>query len=151
MVYVDLNPIRAGLSETLESSDFTSIQERLRLFKGRQAKRTKQASSPWLRHLCKERELSSKSTLPLQAKSYFALVDWTGRAVRDDKKGAIPSNIHSILHRLGVREDNWVNNTQHFGSRFYRALGRINQIRALAKRTDQHWIIGFSAASCFYN
>jgi len=29
MAYVDLNPIRAGLSETPEASDFTSVQERM--------------------------------------------------------------------------------------------------------------------------
>jgi putative transposase len=30
MVYVDLNPVRAGVAETLEGSEFTSIQERIR-------------------------------------------------------------------------------------------------------------------------
>jgi len=43
MVYVDLNPIRAGIAQTLETSDFTSIQQRLQEYVGKQKK--KQTSS----------------------------------------------------------------------------------------------------------
>ncbi|MCB1590517.1 MAG: hypothetical protein KDI56_16510, partial [Xanthomonadales bacterium] len=30
MTYIDLNPVRAGMAEDLESSDYTSIQQRIR-------------------------------------------------------------------------------------------------------------------------
>lgn len=148
MAYVDLNPIRAGLCESLESSEFTSIQERQRMFSN---KATEDASPSWLKPLRKEAEVAPETTLPFEVTGYFALVDWTGRAVRDDKKGAIPSHIKPILEQLGIREENWVNNTKHFGNRFYRAVGRINQIRMLAKRTEQHWIIGNSVVTNFYS
>ncbi len=153
MVYVDLNPIRAGLCESLESSEFTSIQERLHLFREKETHRAKHSHKgpqPWLKPMPGERELPGSASLPLQASSYFALADWTGRAVREDKQGAIPNHIQPILDKLGVKQKNWVNNTQHFGSRFHRAVGCISQIRKLATRTDQHWVKGLSSAAGFY-
>ena len=38
MVYVDLNPVRAGLCETPEASDFTSIQQRLQAYQEKAAR-----------------------------------------------------------------------------------------------------------------
>lgn len=146
MAYVDLNPIRANLSRTLESSEFTSIQERLLRLKGR---RSKDADSDWLRPLRKQ-GVRVENAIPLQLADYLALVDWTGRAIRRDRHGAIPADVKPILQRLGVDQENWVTNTQHFGKRFYRALGRINQIKRLARRTGQQWIHGLSRAASFY-
>ena len=146
MAYVDLNPVRAGICDTLEASEFTSIEERIRKYSNSKSKTNK----PWLKSLLQEKELASPSSLPIQTTDYFALVDWTGRAIRDDKRGAIPDRVQPILQRLGVNENNWVTCTQHFGSRFHRALGRIKQLKKLAKRTDQHWINGLSSARQFY-
>jgi REP element-mobilizing transposase RayT len=151
MTYVDLNPIRGGMCDSLESSDFTSIQERLLSFAANQSKRSSAKTEPWLRPLSKEGNSGSEASLPMEVTNYFALVDWTGRAVRDDKRGAIPSHIQPVLQRLGVNEHNWVINTQHFGSRFQRALGRINRIRQLAGRTDQKWIHGLTRVAEFYS
>ena len=84
MAYVDLNPIRAGMSESLAESAFTSIQERLA---GYQARKRVNDTESWLKPLVQEQQLPSSATLPIQEFSYFDLVDWTGRAIRGDKRG----------------------------------------------------------------
>ena len=147
MAYVDLNPIRAGVSESLEESDFTSIQERLEEYQERGKDKN---TGMWLKPLVQENQRTSFATLPIRETNYFELVDWTGRAIRSNKRGSTPAHIQPILERLGVKEANWVDNTQHFGSRFHRALGRINQIRQLANRTKTKWIKGLTAAKHFY-
>ena len=78
MAYVDLNPIRAGMSESLAESEFTSIQERLA---GYQARKGVNDTETWLKPLVQEHQLPSSATLPIQEFSYFDLVDWTGRAI----------------------------------------------------------------------
>lgn len=148
MAYVDLNPVRAGICESLEASEFTSIQERLCAFRKTPAE---QSTSLWLKPMGKESESRSSFTLPIEAASYFELVDWTGRSIRADKKGVIPGHILPVLSSLGVDPENWVSNTQYFGSRFHRALGRINQIRRFAKRSGQRWIVGAAPTANFYS
>lgn len=146
MAYVDLNPIRAKVCKTLEQSDFTSIQARLALF----AKKQRQSQPRWLASMAAEKP-RAEPLLPIRPSDYFALVDWTGRAIRTDKRGAIPASVRPILQTLGVEADNWVNNTQFFGHRFGRVLGRIEQIRAWAGRLDQKWLAGLSQAQAFYH
>ena len=36
------------------------------------------------------------------------VVDWTGRVIRDDKRGAIPETAPPILQRLNVSEKHWI-------------------------------------------
>jgi len=145
MAYVDLNPIRAKMCNTLEQSEFTSIQERLAKFKRKQ----KEANLDWLAPMISDK-VNTASRLPIRQMDYFALVDWTGRAVRADKRGAIPAGIKPILQKLGVEQDNWVKNTQYFGNRFSRVLGRVDQIRKFAGRIDQKWLAGVAQAGAFY-
>ncbi len=151
MAYVDLNPVRAGMAKTLEQSEFTSIQERLKLF----AKQRGGQKQSWLAPFTPEKPNEAETqfpnfNLPIRAADYFALVDWTGRAIRSDKRGAIPARIEPILQKLNVIEANWVDNTRKFGKRFGRALGRLEKLKGFALQINQNWIHGHAHAMAFY-
>ena len=60
---------------------------------------------------------------------YLELVDYTGRIVRDDKRGAIALNLPSIIDRLGIDRKSWLNNAtafeQIYSKRFAKKRGRV--------------------------
>ena len=47
-------------------------------------------------------------------RDYLELVDWAGRAIRADKRGAIPSLIPPILNRLGLDQGRYLH---HMGGK----------------------------------
>jgi putative transposase len=100
MAYVDLNPIRTKLANTPEASDFTRMQERIQAF----SRTDDEPSLPLkkLHHLlefgCDESLNRSDNTTPFHLYNYIALMDWTGRAIRNDKRGSIPQNLVPVLN-----------------------------------------------------
>jgi REP element-mobilizing transposase RayT len=153
MMYVDLNPIRAGLSQTLDSSDYTSIQERIRIYAAKQAaqkqskKLERSATATRLVPFAKHDRVSRKQApIDYDLNDYFALIDWTGRAIRDDKKGAIPAHITPLLARLGINEDYWLVHIKHFGHRFPRVAGSLESIQRCAMHVGQQWMQGCAVA-----
>ncbi|ALP40580.1 transposase [Aeromonas schubertii] len=113
MAYVELNPIRAKLAETPEESDYTSISQRL----GR-AQTTE--LPPLLLPFANKNEPKS---LPYTFSDYLVLVDWTGRAIRDDKRGHIPEALSPILQRLQLDGDDWLKQVRLFKRSGIRAIG----------------------------
>ena len=95
MAYVDLNPIRAGVADTPEDSDFTSIQQRLletakNLSNQEQAQESKSVCfHPFVEHTVQS---SPQLGLRFSVRDYFTLVDWTGRATYPGKSGCIPEH-----------------------------------------------------------
>ena len=69
-------------------------------------------------------------------------MDWTGRVIREDKRGAIPQSALPILERLQLTEKEWLLHTQHFESRFKRAAGTWKQLQQLANTYQQQWLQG---------
>jgi hypothetical protein len=68
--------------------------------------------------------------LPFRLQDYLELVDWTGRQLRDDKRGSIDNDIPPILERLNISVEHWVYNTRHFESQFKGLVGTAISIKS---------------------
>jgi hypothetical protein len=83
--YVDLNPIRAGLADSLTGSDHTSIKRRCeRAQKATQPNDLNQQSEG-LHPFAGDPRADMPNGLPFRLTDYLELVDWTSRILRDDK------------------------------------------------------------------
>jgi hypothetical protein len=77
---------------------------------------------------------------------YIDLVDWTGRKLLENKRGAIPVHLSPILLRLNVEEKHWLRTVRDFGRMFHRAAGRVESMIAAAQKTGRRWFRGFRIA-----
>jgi REP element-mobilizing transposase RayT len=121
MVYVDLNPVRAGIAPTPEQSSFTSIQLRIKAgLKGVQPS----ALMPFTGN-----EQQEKTTgISFNLKDYLTLVDETGRVIREDKRGAIDVKTTQILSRLHISDESWLKLTTNFEGMFTGAVGTAEHL-----------------------
>ena len=158
MAYVDLNPMRAGMAALPETSDFTTIQQRIKLL-GNQTQKAKNKNTVKLAKFCKPPQKNHLPTadsvhqgqrttgvIPFYWRDYLELIDWTGRAVLPNKKGAIHMNAPKILQRLGIEPDAWINNMPNIEKDFHHCIGKGHSIKPCALKLEQHWVKGLGAA-----
>ncbi|MEW8442233.1 MAG: hypothetical protein AB2689_29155 [Candidatus Thiodiazotropha taylori] len=154
MSYVDLNPIRASMAETPEESDFTSIQERIQVYvEGQRSDKAKQriTTTPTkLFPMIRVKGDEPSRGIDFDQEDYFRLVDWTGRAIRDDKRGSIPKALSPILDRLQLDPDAWLSSIKYYNKDYFTAVGAIDRLRAFAESLEQRWFQGQSAAVNHY-
>lgn len=154
MVYVDLNPIRAGRAETPEESDFTSIQERIRTWGEEKMKTGSLPESGsvddrdliphWLCPISSES--GRRGVLSMTAMEYFDLVDKSGRTIRSDKRGAIDAKLNPILMRIGANPQVWMETITDFGDKFSLVVGLVSNLRNFADHIGRRWFKGISEA-----
>ncbi len=161
MAYVDLNPIRAGIAATPETSEFTSAKERI---SDRQevslvsTAETKDQQiehgekSGWLAPIALDpprkkvrekrtsRRASNKGCLPMALDEYLKLLDWTGRQLRRDKIGRIPEEFAPILDRLDCSTESWLDLVKNFRKRFRTEAGRAATLQSVSsiRRACRH-------------
>lgn len=150
MAYVDLNPVRAGIASTPEESEFTSIYQRIRTLR-QSASEEKKANRecPAIRLKPFSRSTTAH-TIPYPLDHYIELLDWTGRAIRDDKRGAINSKLPPIAARLNIDGEAWQAAMQPHGNVFGRAMGRLDHLRLHAQTLGQVWVRGLRKAERLY-
>ena len=131
MAYVELNPIRANMSQTLDTSDHTSIQTRVKA-----AIRGEQPHS--LLPFIGNETLSQTKGINFELKDYLELVDETGRIIRDDKRGSISVSATKILTKLNIPADNWIRLTSDFGKLFHGPVGTLQELTSYCEHLGKH-------------
>ena len=84
------------------------------------------------------------ASIPFALTDYFELVDWVGRAIREDKRGHITDSLPPILNRLGIDADTWLQTMRPKGERFVRAVGSVESLRLYAESAGKCWLHGMA-------
>ena len=174
MTYVDLNPVRAGLADSPEESAFTSIQERIHEHQAQQIIEVEETApavnnqsdsvildsssgsssaelpiQPLLAFIGNERQDQPKG-INFSLDDYLQLADWTGRAIVEGKRGAIPDGLPLILTRLQVHPDQWVDTVKQFHKHYPRMAGSLARLQNACEILGLRWSHGVSVSRVLY-
>ena len=138
---------------TPETSDFTSVQERITDRQSAAEVSTVDAQDQRIEHGEKAgwlapvaldpprrkvrekqpfRRASNKGCLPMTLDQYLKLLDWTGRQLRKDKAGKIPIEFDPILERLDCSAESWLGLVQYFRKRFRTEAGLAKSLQSVS-------------------
>ncbi|SDJ63911.1 hypothetical protein SAMN04488540_1111, partial [Ferrimonas sediminum] len=81
-------------------------------------------------------------TLPCHLNDYLELVEFTGRAIRNDKRAAIPASSDTLLQRLDIDLDSWLELTEGFEYQFCHLAGRLHSLQHCRQTDGMHRIRG---------
>ena len=144
MVYVDLNPVRAKISEKLIDSDFTSIKARL------------EKNQPYKDHELPNEKLNAvsgsleKQIIPVSLKDYINLTEWASKSILHPTKATMPYNIESVLNRLNLQSNHWLHQLEQWGNNYRYAVGPVTNIREAARKLSKRYFKGISSAIRLY-
>ncbi len=86
-----------------------------------------------------------EGALPFAFADYLELVDWSGRILREDKRGAIGAGVPPILLRLGVEPGHWIEVVRHFRRHFHDHVGPAAALERRGKALGRKWLRGVGA------
>ncbi|MEI8595837.1 transposase [Photobacterium sp. Hal280] len=134
MAYVDLNPIRAGIADTPETSAYTSVKARIASLQ------RNQAAAPCLFPFAGNPRNKMPEGLPFRLFDYLELVEWTGRQIKEGTRHHICSTQHPILERLGLHSDVWLKICTQIETGIL--IGTASSIQAVLPKLNRQRCIG---------
>ena len=114
--------------EQLYHSRHTSVYHRLKALKQQPAS---------LQETLKPIAGSLIAFLPIRLNDYIELVQWTGKQLRPDKRGAIPASAPNVLKRFENNPERWAVRVKAIGSGYWRVVGDALDLMAGAERLNQ--------------
>lgn len=134
MVYVDLNPLRAGLARTATHAPHTSARRR-----GRTPTSTHQPLTPVAASI--DHHLPSLTT-----EQYLNLVHWTGTCLHTPRAHARPTLPPEPPEYLPLPPRQWLIQVPATENRYWRAIGHLDTLIATAHATGRQWLRGIGTA-----
>ncbi len=139
MAYVDLNPIRAKVAISPETSNYTSIQQRL----GKALHIAFHGELVPFTGDCQQN--NNTHYIPYQFVDYAELVEWTGRQIRPDRHSDIDASVPPILAHLGIPTHCWIQNCQQLETNFRQVIGPIHLVKRFYRKIGLNWLHGLTA------
>lgn len=147
MTYVDLNPIRAKITETIEQLDHTSIKKRINHLQKLDPTRVESTLEQSIAAITDELQ---EKIISMSLKNYIELVEWTGQSIVHPNKAKLPPHIASSLSTLNLQQNHWLKQIENFNQNYCHIVGPVEQIRTKAKELKLRCMKGISAAKLLY-
>ena len=150
LAYVDLNPLHAGMAKTPESSDHTSLQQRITITQAAHTPNHPQQQARGLMPFAGDPRQDSPKGLPFRLTDYLELVDWTVRILWENKLGAIEVTLPPILERLQIESKHWLFLTQHFESRIKGLVGTAYKLKRVCEKLGYQRAPGLKSCQTYF-
>ena len=142
MAYNDLNPLRAGMVESVEQSSHTSIKRRM-LFNQRDNKN--HGLMPFADESRGERVNSDASCLPFTEDAYLALLKEAQHQINNEASLANESCQKALFEAFGLTFTNWMQLATNFESLFSGPVGNEIAMRAFQDRVGLQRLVDITA------
>lgn len=138
------------MAKTPECSDHTSIKQRIQNAQQvAQPNHPRQQASDLMPFVGYPRENMPKG-LPFRLTDYLELVDWSGRILREDKRGTISEQMSPILERLNIEPQHWLYLTKNFESPFKGLVGSAYRLKQVCQALGYERTPGLRGCEQFF-